>query len=314
MPIRIRCPKCKQLLQVPSRYAGQVVKCVKCEAKLRIPEVAPAKDAPAGGSSAKPNSDRTQSAPQAEPPGGYGKPAAHQPLSPSPGGDWSMDLAPPASTGAEAPGGNWSLDFDAPGTPAARSQPTESPGEDWSFDLSRGPASREEYDRASHASPPGTHFAYDEEVAEDEEFQIRAARGEVEEMDLTPMVDVTFLLLIFFMITASFSMQKSLQIPPPDPEKEGAQQSMQMLEDFEEYSVIVQIDAQNRIFVDYEELSDPRALIDLFEEKRASEQKNELIVEADAEAFNETVVTVIDAANQVGMQQIRIATSGGSGS
>ena len=49
------------------------------------------------------------------------------------------------------------------------------------------------------------------------------------ELDMTPMVDVTFLLLIFFMVTASFSLQKSIQMPrqasqlpspapvPPDP-------------------------------------------------------------------------------------------------
>ena len=35
------------------------------------------------------------------------------------------------------------------------------------------------------------------------------------DMDMTPMVDVTFLLLIFFMVTAAFSLQKSLQIPAP---------------------------------------------------------------------------------------------------
>jgi biopolymer transport protein ExbD len=32
-------------------------------------------------------------------------------------------------------------------------------------------------------------------------------------LDITPMVDVTFLLLIFFMVTASFSLQKSIQVP-----------------------------------------------------------------------------------------------------
>ncbi len=33
------------------------------------------------------------------------------------------------------------------------------------------------------------------------------------ELDMTPMVDVTFLLLIFFMVTASFSLQKSIEMP-----------------------------------------------------------------------------------------------------
>ncbi|MGI9469910.1 MAG: ExbD/TolR family protein [Rubripirellula sp.] len=46
----------------------------------------------------------------------------------------------------------------------------------------------------------------------DEEVQLRKKRPE-EEMDMTPMVDVTFLLLIFFMVTAAFSLQKSIEMP-----------------------------------------------------------------------------------------------------
>lgn len=48
-----------------------------------------------------------------------------------------------------------------------------------------------------------------------EELPLGAGRKKVEaEMDMTPMVDVTFLLLIFFMVTASFSLQKSIALPP----------------------------------------------------------------------------------------------------
>ncbi len=47
---------------------------------------------------------------------------------------------------------------------------------------------------------------------EDDEVLPRKARPE-EEMDMTPMVDVTFLLLIFFMVTAAFSLQKSIEMP-----------------------------------------------------------------------------------------------------
>ena len=46
----------------------------------------------------------------------------------------------------------------------------------------------------------------------DEEVVLRKKRPE-EEMDMTPMVDVTFLLLIFFMVTAAFSLQKSIEMP-----------------------------------------------------------------------------------------------------
>ncbi len=51
-------------------------------------------------------------------------------------------------------------------------------------------------------------------LEDDEEDQVleRKERPE-EEMDMTPMVDVTFLLLIFFMVTAAFSLQKSIEMP-----------------------------------------------------------------------------------------------------
>merc|ERR1739841_85935 len=51
------------------------------------------------------------------------------------------------------------------------------------------------------------------EESDDDDVGIDRRRPEFEEMDLTPMVDVTFLLLIFFMITAAFSLQKSIEMP-----------------------------------------------------------------------------------------------------
>ena len=130
-----------------------------------------------------------------------------------------------------------------------------------------------------------------------------------DELDMTPMVDVTFLLLIFFMITASFNLNKTLQFPPPDPEEKGAQQQPQMLEDFEDSSVIVEIDENNALFVDDEPLADPAQLADVLMKKGRSEQKTEIMITADARALHETVVAVVDAANEVGMQKIRLATT-----
>lgn len=48
---------------------------------------------------------------------------------------------------------------------------------------------------------------------EDDEPVLPRQRRPEEEMDMTPMVDVTFLLLIFFMVTAAFSLQKSIEMP-----------------------------------------------------------------------------------------------------
>lgn len=53
-------------------------------------------------------------------------------------------------------------------------------------------------------------------------------RANSEQTDMTPMVDVTFLLLIFFMVTASFSLQKSVAMPPQ--QSESAQHRVEPLE------------------------------------------------------------------------------------
>lgn len=60
------------------------------------------------------------------------------------------------------------------------------------------------------ASPPAA--AADDDDEDEEPVLGRGDRPE-EEMDMTPMVDVTFLLLIFFMVTAAFSLQKSINMP-----------------------------------------------------------------------------------------------------
>ena len=60
------------------------------------------------------------------------------------------------------------------------------------------------------ANEPTTVSIHD--LEEDDELPRRKKREE-EELDMTPMVDVTFLLLIFFLVTASFSLQKSIAMP-----------------------------------------------------------------------------------------------------
>lgn len=130
---------------------------------------------------------------------------------------------------------------------------------------------------------------------------------DMEEMDLTPMVDMTFLLLIFFMITASFSVQKSIEFPPPSPERTGAAQAIQTLEDLESTSIIVRIDERSAITVDDEAVSPYVRLSDALRAKMSPE-RTELVITADSEALHDTVISVIDAANEVGMQRIRLAS------
>ncbi|MEI8018509.1 MAG: biopolymer transporter ExbD, partial [Schlesneria sp.] len=129
-----------------------------------------------------------------------------------------------------------------------------------------------------------------------------------DEMDLTPMVDVTFQLLIFFMVSASFSLQKSIEVPTPDPDQKGASQQVQTIDDLHGTSIIVKIDASNTIWIDDEPLGDVNRLADTLRDKMRREQKTELLVTADNQSLHRTIIAVIDAANEVGMQKIRMTS------
>ena len=135
---------------------------------------------------------------------------------------------------------------------------------------------------------------------------------EYDDLDMTPMVDVTFLLLIFFMVTAAFSLQKSLEIPAPDRE-ESAQQSrtIEEIEEDDDY-IIVRIDKDNTVWVDESEAPSEQEILEKLRDAKegggTGEGPTSLLVLADGEADHETVVMCIDAGNGVGMESIRLAT------
>jgi biopolymer transport protein ExbD len=157
---------------------------------------------------------------------------------------------------------------------------------------------------------PSHHWPYDEE--EDEEgLAMGRLERKSDELDLIPMVDCVFLLLVFYMITASYALQKTIEIGKPAAEKKGAVQSVQSADDQAQSSVVVQIDARNRISVDDVPLASASGLADVLRAKMNGEQKNELVVEADPRAFNETVVAVVDAAHELQFQHIRMAMTSG---
>ncbi|MEI8379224.1 MAG: biopolymer transporter ExbD [Planctomycetota bacterium] len=186
-------------------------------------------------------------------------------------------------------------------------------------------AYRESRDEDVHVEPEGAindgssefdDVGQAEQTTEDDEnepepFQLKVRQRADDEMDLTPMVDVTFQLLIFFMVTASFALQKSIQVPTPDPEKKGATQQLQILEDLEGSSIRVQIDAANVITIDDEPLADPARLADALKDKMRKEQKTEILISAHAAALHRSVISVIDAANHIGMQKIRLISRQG---
>jgi len=154
-------------------------------------------------------------------------------------------------------------------------------------------------------SPTSRENLWAEEAKdEDAPRKMREARLSNDSLDMTPMVDVTFQLLIFFMITASFVTQKSLQTTPPEPNDDTGAVTVQ-LEDMQDQSVIVNIDAEGAMLVDDVPVEDANALVEVLMAKMTAEQKTQLLIEADYNAKHGSIIQVIDAGITAGMENIR---------
>lgn len=133
------------------------------------------------------------------------------------------------------------------------------------------------------------------------------------EMDITPMVDVVFLLLIFFMITAAFGLQKSIAIPDPESEQSSQQAKLPEEKEKTDEDIVVQITKENRIFVEGTEAETQQELYSQLREHQYRDgrrQRPYLFVVAEADAMHETVVRVLDAASGIGMDAVRLKTEG----
>lgn len=150
---------------------------------------------------------------------------------------------------------------------------------------------------------------------EDEQLELPPRRGSFasdDEMDMTPMVDMVFLLLIFFMVTAAFSLQKSIEMPTPD-QTEGVAQSrtMEEIEEDDDF-IIVRIERDNTIWIedsvaytDVELLARLRSI-----RETGTRPPSSLLVMASGDAMHETVVMALDCGTAVGMENIRLAELG----
>ncbi len=184
---------------------------------------------------------------------------------------------------------------------------------------------RETPSRTERATPPrpaptlrqGPSFpiSYEVDPLQDDDDEEALVIGKIErksdELDLIPMVDCVFLLLVFYMITATYAMQKAIEMGKPAAEKKGAVAAVQAADDSTQSKVVVQIDAKNRILVDDVPLDSVAGLSDRLRSKMNGEQKNELVIEADPRAFHETIVAVVDAAHELQFQHVRMAMTAG---
>ncbi|MEE4163489.1 MAG: biopolymer transporter ExbD [Woeseiaceae bacterium] len=123
------------------------------------------------------------------------------------------------------------------------------------------------------------------------------------EINLTPMLDVVFIMLIFFIVTASFIKEVGLDVNRPD-----NQQQQQVKQ--EEANILVVIDANDDIFIN-RRLIDPRAVRANIERLHAENPEGMVIIQANKSSTNKQLVTVMDASRQAGVYSISIAEGAG---
>ena len=132
------------------------------------------------------------------------------------------------------------------------------------------------------------------------------------EMDMTPMIDVVFLLLIFFMITATFHMQTGLGFPPDsDKGKQSQPTPAPGLSEFDD-RLIIEINENDEFFVREGTAapSQPIDVADLVQEVRKQSNENNLnkaFVVAHELASLEAIVKAFDVAAEVGISDVSLA-------
>ena len=124
------------------------------------------------------------------------------------------------------------------------------------------------------------------------------AEEEENEINLTPMLDVVFIMLIFFIVTASVIKEAGIQIERPDAPTAERQ---------EDAAILIAISPNDEIWIDRKE-TDPRAVRGVIEKLHAENPKGSIVIQADEESTNEMLVIVMEAAKQAGVANVAIAT------
>ncbi len=121
------------------------------------------------------------------------------------------------------------------------------------------------------------------------------------EINLISLVDVVFMLLIFFMVTTTFVRSSGLKVSLPQAEQSSPQPDPQTIE--------VVVDAQGRYYIDGRQLRDRSAqTLERGLRQVGGDGVRPLVIRADARASHQAVVTVMDVAARNGISQLSIAT------
>ena len=120
---------------------------------------------------------------------------------------------------------------------------------------------------------------------------------EESEINLTPMLDIVFIMLIFFIVTASFIKESGIEVNRPDAETARKQQRA---------NILIAISDENEIWINRRriELGSVGANV---ERLHAENPQGSVVIQADKKSTTEILIAVMDAVRAVGITNISIA-------
>ncbi len=123
---------------------------------------------------------------------------------------------------------------------------------------------------------------------------------EGDEINLTPMLDVVFIMLIFFIVTASFVKETGIDVNRPDAPVTETKP--------EDANILVVINARDEIWID-RRLIDPRAVRANIERMHSENPQGSVVIQPNKKSTNRILIEVMDASRSAGVYNISIAES-----
>ncbi len=127
---------------------------------------------------------------------------------------------------------------------------------------------------------------------------ISQAVEEAEEPNITPMLDVVFILLIFFIVTANFIKDPGLEINRPDSDTAEIQENA---------AILIAVGANDEVYMDGRRI-DVRQVKANVVKMLADNPQGSVVIQADERAVADTIIKVMDGAREAGVNAISLAS------
>tara|TARA_B100001109_G_C18865061_1_gene476892 strand:- start:60766 stop:61152 length:387 start_codon:yes stop_codon:yes gene_type:complete len=125
-----------------------------------------------------------------------------------------------------------------------------------------------------------------------------SAQAEEGEIDITPMLDVVFIMLIFFIVTASFVKETGIEVNRPDASTSQAKPRA---------NILIAINDMGEIWIDKRRVDESQVRANI-ERMHAENPQGTVVIQADEEAKTRLLVAVMDAARAAGVYDVSLAT------